>query len=744
VTRTPFQRPGGVLCLLLLALTLGISGAGKPLGIPGGFEPTPLARDSTGNNSPTLVLDPGSWWTVAGNSTRLVATWVGIPAGCVGDPLWFRWSVTGGWDEGTLAPSDGPVDNFTTASVASGTAEISVAAATTIVCGTGETAVHRGASANVTVVVPPQVDGVTASPDPIVAGNLTNLSGTIWGGQPPYRVTVTWGDGNLSVVNLSTVGPFTLTHRYASGAFTPALSLEDSAGLFANTTAEEPVYSSSGIAVGVETASPVAEVGVPVSFTGTIVDPPTSFSRLETCSDSSSESSGPGGTGSNVSFSCTFSAPGTAEVDYQVFPVGDGQPPSEATLELPVVGALALEVTQNSEPVEVGRRSAVSVTIAGGVPPFGFQCQLSDNASDSVATVSEDGTVAIPVSPSEPGTFGLTVRVVDAAGSEVENGSLRLVAEAPLNASAAAVGTEDGVVRVSGAVPQGVAPFVWFVAPRVVPMNGTLANGTLLTVSTFSWDGTVPFEGSSSVIVGVADAVGAFWWESLAVTLAPPLAASVTLRSGVVNGTETLSLNLTIRGGVAPFNVWTNLSDGSSRNESVPADGTLSWWFVVNQSGRITVTTTVVDHWWLRAYANGTANVSVLPPPSSPTPPPTTPSPPPAVPGVASYLPGSTGLIVGAVALAIGLAAATAYLWRRRRHRADDGPGPDPVAVLREIIEPADGADRSTVELLAEERGVPLGTVRSTLDRLIGDGTVRAERGSDGEEVLAWSILDSP
>jgi hypothetical protein len=96
-------------------------------------------------------------------------------------------------------------------------------------------------------------------------------------------------------------------------------------------------------------------------------------------------------------------------------------------------------------------------------------------------------------------------------------------------------------------------------------------------------------------------------------------------------------------------------------------------------------------------------------------------------------------------AFAIGLAAVVAFLWRKRvRNRPEARDGPDPVAILRRIIEPADGADRTTVELMAEENGIPLATVRSTLDRLIAEGTVRAETGPDGEEVVAWSALGIP
>ena len=66
------------------------------------------------------------------------------------------------------------------------------------------------------------------------------------------------------------------------------------------------------------------------------------------------------------------------------------------------------------------------------------------------------------------------------------------------------------------------------------------------------------------------------------------------------------------------------------------------------------------------------------------------------------------------------------------------------MVTLRGIIEPAEGAERFTVELLAEEAGIPLAMVRSTIDRLVSEGTVRSESGADGEEVLSWSPEPTP
>jgi len=730
--------------LVLLALSTGAVGVGTMLAVPGSAATRLAVSGSPELGSPTLVLDPGSWWMVAGNTAQLSATWSGIPAGCTNTPVWYRWFLRDGWDEGLLAPTNGSSANFTSASVATGTARIEASAATIIECGETETAVHGNATANVTVVVPPKVGGLLAYPDPVQAGAETNLSGTLSDGEPPYRVRVAWGDGNVSFVNLTASGMFEVPHRFPPGNFTPTVTVEDSAGLSANASAEEPVFASTGLAVGIESADPVAEVGVPVEFTGAILNPPPAFSELASCSNDYARPAAevlPGAV--NVSFSCTFSTSGVAEVEYLVVPSGDDLPAVQAMLVLPVAGALAAQVDFAESPGEVGIPAVASVNLTGGVPPFAIDWQLSDNASDQLQTLSQDGRVLVPVWPSEAGTFGLTVRVTDSTGTEVDNGTARVSVGPALNASASAAGAVDpngSVLTVSAAIPQGTAPFDWFVAPARVPANETPSNGTLRTVSRFSWSGTLPFEGNSSLTVGVIDADGSFWWATFAVDLVPPLSASVGLRSLTTNNTTTLSMDLTVRGGLPPFEAWTNVSDGSSRNGSLPTDGTLSWAFVVNRSGWATVNTSVVDRLGVRIWANTSENVSVASPPPSPPILPTPPS------GVGTAGNSTIASVVAAVsAFAIGLAAVVAFLWRKRvRNRPEARDGPDPVAILRRIIEPADGADRTTVELMAEENGIPLATVRSTLDRLIAEGTVRAETGPDGEEVVAWSALGIP
>jgi hypothetical protein len=98
--------------------------------------------------------------------------------------------------------------------------------------------------------------------------------------------------------------------------------------------------------------------------------------------------------------------------------------------------------------------------------------------------------------------------------------------------------------------------------------------------------------------------------------------------------------------------------------------------------------------------------------------------------------------VVGAVLAAVLAAFLVARVLRRTR--SPDPPPPDPVEVLEGLIRPADGADRLTIEMLAEEEGVPLEMVRTTIDRLIREGRIRSESEPGGGEVLAWEAPSDP
>jgi len=733
----------GVAALLL---TMGTSMIPLPARDGGvASAPDPFLR--AGVSSPALVVDPPSWWLTAGNSTQITATWTGIPPGCAASPLWFRWTVAVGFAEGTLGAAHSASVNFTAGSAESGSARVEARSTVVVICGSIQTATYGTAASTITVGAPLGIENLSITPDPVATGTASNLSGLLFGGQPPYRLRIDWDDGNVSSHNVSKPGPFSFSHRFGNGTFSPAILAFDATGLTANGSVDGPLSASSGLAVAVVTRTVAAEVGVAVRFSGAILNPPAQYGSVTLCTDA--RPSRPTETSMNVSaenFTCTFVSAGSAEVDFEVIPIGDDLPPAEARWWEPIASRLALNVSSPGVMGEVGLPTVFPVRISGGVPPFLLTWRLVGNSTSQQERAFVDGSVLLPVWPAESGTYALTVTVQDALGVVVASGTAALPVDPPLSVSASAdrvLSSTGAVVQVAGAVSQGTAPFRWWVIPGITPSNESAPNGTLGSVASFSWNGTIPREGNSTVSLVVVDSEGAVAWDTMTVPLVPELRASAhAIASSIATGPAFL-LNVSIEGGLPPFDLWVNSSASEEWNRSLSENGTSALLFPTNDTG--TVSLDVALHARLGAEWVDTLTVVFR----SSTPPPNETSPPP--PPARSVSNTTSGDLLSTVAsspltlLLVAGAVAGAYaLLRRRRHRPTGGavPSVDPVRVLHRILEPADGADRATVELMAEEAGVPLDAARATIDRLVSEGTIRSESGPDGEEVLAWSEPD--
>jgi hypothetical protein len=696
---------------------------------------------------PVLVVDPTSWWLTAGNRTQVAATWSGIPPGCAASPLWFRWTVAEGFAEGALGSTAGASVNFTAGSAESGTARVEARSTVLVTCGTNQEATYGTAVSTITVVAPLRIENVSLAPTAVAAGAPANLSALLVGGQPPYGLRVDWNDGNVSFYNVSAPGRFSFAHRFATGSFSPTVFVSDATGLVVNGTVDGPLSASSGLAVAVATRTVSAEVGVPVQFTGEILNPPVQYGSVTLCADS--RPSGPSGTSANVStvnFTCTFASAGSAEVDFEVIPIDDDLPPAEARWWEPVAPPLGLNVSPPGVMGEVGLPTVFPVRLSGGVPPFILSWRLVGNSTARQELVFADGFVLLPVWPSEPGTYGLTVTVQDALGALVAVGTVALPVDPPLNVSASAgrtLGSYGAVVQVAGTVSQGTAPYLWWVLPGETATNESAPNGTLGSVASFSWNGTLAREGNSTVTIVVVDGEGAVGWDTIVVSLVPELRASARASASLTATGPAFLLNLSIDGGLPPFDLEVNSSAAEEWNRSFSADGTYSVAFPTNDSGPVSLGMTLRDR--LGVDWVGVLSVVVrssTPPPnaSSPPPPPVRPSP-----NATSDDYPSSAVSNVLVLLLIVVAGALAFaFWWRRWHRTNGEPVPsaEPIPVLRRILEPAEGADRATVELMAEEAGIPLDVVRATIDRLVSEGSIRSESGPEGEEVLAWSDPD--
>jgi hypothetical protein len=707
---------------------------------------TDTTPNSTLNASGTeLTVDPPSYLMRTGANLTVEAVWSANSPLCRMVPLWYYWSVDGGTATGFLNATAGPSATFTADSFGTGTATVAVRSGAVLDCGASETVLERTSEANVSIVVPLLLSGVELGPNPLVPGGTANLEGTVTGGEPPYELDVTWGDGDHSTVGLPTPGPFSVAHRFSAGEFVPSVVASDADGGFVEDQVPETLSVETGAEVAITPASYVAELGVPAEFTGIADNEPTGAVTLFDCSNATV---GPSVTSPTIpngtEFSCTFTTPGTAEVLFGVYPPQPGGPAASVVLYEEVVAPPQISA-ELAEPVaEVGETELVRVCLSGGALPVSLVWNLSGNRSSGTETVDSDGggVVALPLGVA--GEYTVGIRASDALGSVETNSSAVVRVESPLaaNASGARSLTSYGAVaRVAGEVLSGCPPFFWWVVPDLASANVSVENGTLPNVGVFAWSGWYAREGNLSVLVGMTDGCGATWQTGLGVPLVTPLSVEAAVTPGPTSPNETLSVNVSIAGGQPPFQLVVNASDNESWNRTVISDGTYRWLLLTDGNGSVGVTVSVTD--LLDGWAETNLTV-VLTRPSDQTSSSPTPSPPPPVVsgpnGNSTEQSANDPTWILVVFIPVGVAATFALLWRRRSRKSpEEVPGPDPVATLKRIIEPAEGAERFTVELLAEEAGIPLTVVRTTIDRLVSEGTVRSEGGADGEEVLSWS-----
>jgi len=708
------SRPSPTLLLgVILAIPLGSTPVGE------GSLALPARPDGVVENlsAVAVTISPATWWMIGGTTVSLSAAWTELPPGCAVSPDWFRWSVPPGVAEGILTSTGGPSTNFSAAENESGTTDVLVRAAATLSCAGGATTVLRTGEANVTVDAPVAVGNLSIEPNPARPGAPIFLNGTIVGGEAPYALSIAWGNGNVSRTIEAAAGNFAVPHELGPGTFTPKLFVVDRAGLAANGSVHEPLTVGDGFAVAIDPSSWTAEVGTATDFELRVTNPPPEFSTAETC-----ESVAPGtrpGTVASSGLSCRFGLAGPALVTVVAVDAEFPFTVVSATLSEPVAPPLSISLPSDPATEEVGVGAYLPVSVSGGVPPFELRWNLVGDGGTRATLVDCDGRVLLPVLSASAGSDVLTVEASDALGAVAANASRAVNVSAPLQASVALSNDSGGEgvgVELSGSILSGAPPFLWAVAPTRAPANGSTTAGGLPAPGSFAWNGTFRSEGNLSITVSVVDQLGSVWWTTGLVALPAALSVNASFDPG---GSGGLAVVGAIAGGVAPFELWVNGSGAPLWNGSIPADGT----FLVNVSdgnvGEFPVSLTVVDQWGAHESVGGSVRLPERSPLSDPS----------------SSTPTEIGLLLGALTAGVAV-----VVWRRRRTTDDEGrDGPDPISTLRAIIEPADGADRATVELLAEEQGVPFETVRAAIDRLVDDGTIRSERGSDGEEVLAWS-----
>jgi hypothetical protein len=684
----------------------------------------------------------------AGENLTLHAFWSTGAARCSVDPIWFTWSVGNGTATGYLNASTGGSVTFVAASFSSGTDGVHLRSAASVDCDGDRTVVDGSNDSEISIVVPMTLEGLTLTPEVLVPGESTTLTGRVQGGQPPYDVQLAWGDGSSTALSLTAPGPFAVNHTFPAGRFLPVADGMDSEGDRVNTSLDEAVTVGTGFRVVLVASSGVAEIGSPVDFSGFDLGHPAGAIVLYQCTNATLGSAPPSFGGPNATgFSCTFSEPGTQEVVFGVYSPDPGGPFQSTILYETVVPPPMVEVRPVTDLGEVGGSLLLVVDLEGGADPVTLTWNLTGNRSSGAEVIPDDGVGTVAVELTVPGSFSLGVWSNDSLGRVGQNSS-SLIEVVPALATqadgSARVESFGAKVDVVGDVLSGCPPFNWWVIPEAAGINDSPWNGTLVSEGSFWWNSTYLREGTLKISVGVVDSCSVSW----ETRLSTPLLASLVVSADASEGPETPALNetlavdLSVDAGWPPFSVLVNDSGGDAWNRTLDTDGWFRMLLPTTFNGSTTIDIAVLDS--LGAFCSENLSV-VLHPWSVSTP--STPN------GSIPILTGPEGDsttpslpdlfgTVGSISLLLGACAAGGYLWRRRRRRAKANPlppGPDPVSTLRTIIEPAEGAERFTVELLAEEAGISLPVVRATLDRLVAEGKVRSEAGADGAEVLTWT-----
>ena len=632
-----------------------------------------------------LSVDPPSFWMRSGSNVTFQAVWSVVSPLCRATPLWFGWSVDPGNATGSLNATIGPSVVFSASSFDSGSASVEVRSRALLDCGTNGSVVSGTGTATVSIVVPLEVTGLAIGPNPLDPVGTASLNGTVTGGESPYSVEAVWGDGTSSLLSLPSPGPFSLRHLFPSGMFVPHLLVSDSGGDISNDSVAEALSVGAGLRTAIVPASYVAEVGIPVQFTGMADGTTHGMIPLFGCSNATAQSSpapilSPNGT----PFSCTFDSPGVAPVFFDVVSPHPGGPSSSAILYERVVAPPNLSVGLVSSMGEVGEPVGVRVHVSGGDPPLSLAWNLSGSRSGDSETVESDGDGVLSLPVVSAGAYAIGVRVNDSYGEADSNRTAAVEVEPALEANASGARSllpYGALVEVVGNLLTGCPPFSWWVIPAVLPANGSAEYGTASLSGPFGWNGTYAREGNLSIAIGTADGCGAVWQTVVEVALVPPLSATVTVAPGPTSANatpnETLWVNLSVAGGRAPFQLFVNATDGESWNRTMSADGAFRWLLPATGNGSMVVAITVRDLLGVSVESNVT---TTLVPPTDPGHRSPTSTSPPTGAGANDNSTGPTilqliGLFVSLV-FPFGVVVSMIMVSRwRERHRQRGGPG---------------------------------------------------------------------
>jgi hypothetical protein len=706
----------------------------NPLGLPpipshsekaGARTDTSVDVEST--SVPTLTVVLPQFPVEGTNNLSLDANWGPAPSGCLLRPGWSSWFLPSrAAASGIFASPNDARTEFVPENLSSAVSEVGVRSDAQLSCGNSIRTLESVAFSNVTTYATLTLTDLAADPSATAAPGRVQLGGFVAGGRAPYDLGIAWGDGSFTNQTLPTAGPFLVPHTFESGTFQPRVGVYDSDRIDVRGGLPEPVDVSNATVLAINASLPLAEVGVPVEFRGTYERPIDHFGAVIGCTPDPFLH--PQQYLMNIS--CTPSAGGVLGVTFKVgAPVP--QLVAQETREEPVAPPVDLVVRPVSPSLDAGVQTYVRVTVVGGVPPFDITWASANGTLGTRSDAPADGSFLVPWTPPFAGASSLNGSVTDSLGVSASSARVKLIVNAPptlLLQVNRTIDPSNTTIEVVSTLVGGSSPLSWGL--RVDPTPATEANPLGESSNgSFDWWATFLEEGVATIEVAAEDAASDLVTSNLTVELPLPPTLTATSSSSNSTGTPQITLTLTTTDGVLPFSIWINSTGASLWNGSETAGGPyLETVSPVPAGGSVDLSVALVDARGTRVSVNVTTTMPA-PPVVVPVPLQSSPS---------NSPPSAVWMAVVGIAV-VAIAGGGLWAFWRRRSRPEEMPAPDAATVLERLLRPADGADRLTIELMAEEEGVPLETVQGTLDRLIREGRVRSESDPGGGEVLAWS-----
>ena len=425
-----------------------------------------------------------------------------------------------------------------------------------------------------------------------------------------------------------------------------------------------------------------------------------------------------------------WTAPAQATVVQALFSVRDSSgASSQAMTRIAVVPPPFLEVGGANVVGDVGAPMRFPVNITGGVGPFTLRWGIVGGASNGSTSPPQDGPFTAAVVPETVGTVWVLASITDA-----DNRSFSAVAPVGRATSAPAIvssGVPFAEVGYATAIPVnvvgGTPPFSWAVPAAAGVSAFSSSGGVLATDGPLAIAATFDRPGSVVVPFEVVDGAGVSAAANVSVNVSAGLNLSVGFSPGAPAAGSPLGVRATISGGLPPYAYRLVLSDDESTSGNTSLPGALQWSATPVATGYLTLRGSVTDS------TGRTSNVSVT---------------------VYIAAPGDRGTVappsldagaLGAAAAVGGAAAALVlpYAFRRWRARPRSTPpvpelGGPARALVRELLaESPDGIDRTTLEMLAEERQVGPSELDAALSAWQRAGRVRLEE-EDGRQLVHW------